>query len=114
MTAIATRSTTLAALADVLPGVLAELKALDLAKRPFVVVDDVVTKRFVQFGRVVQGRPDIAPVGEMAFDVPALGIYLRGFGNDPAEGARLAVETLRQWLPDEAALVITLDGEPLS
>ena len=55
----------------------------------------------------------IAPLGEMGFDVPALSIYLEGFGNDPAEGARRAAEVLRQWLPDEAELTITLGGEPL-
>ena len=111
--------TTLAQLSRVLPGVLEELRALDLSRRPFVIVEDFVTgtRHFVQFARIVKSRPDdtargIAPHGEMAFDVPALKIHLRGFGNDPAEGARLAVETLRQWLPEQADLVVTLDGDP--
>lgn len=116
---IGTWKTTLADLGTVLPGVLSELRTLDLGLRPFVVVDDTVTKRFVQFARVVQHHPGdaakgIAPPGEMAFDVPALDIYLRGFGNDPTEGTRLAVETLRKWLPEEAALVVTLDADALN
>ena len=91
---------------------------MELRRRPFVVVDEPLTKRFVQFGRIVVAHPDdaekrIAPVGEMAFDVPALGIHLEGFGNDPAEGAGRAAEVLRRWLPEEAELVITLDGDPL-
>lgn len=111
--------TTLAQLSRVLPGVLEELRALDLSRRPFVIIDDFVTGKhhFVQFARIVRSHPDdaakgIAPLGEMAFDVPALGIYLRGFGNDPAEGARLAIEALHRWLPEQADLVVTLDGDP--
>ena len=97
--------------------VLEELKASDLARRPFVVVESTLgPKRFVQFARVVKGDPGdaargIPPVGEMAFDVPALGIYLNGFGNDPEVGARLAVDTLRSWLPEEAELAVSLDGD---
>jgi hypothetical protein len=110
--------TTLAELPAVLPAVLEELRAMDAGRRPFVIVDDPVTRRFVQFARIVRSQPGdaekgIAPLGEMAFDVPALAIHLRGFGNDPAEGARLATETLRTWLPDDAQLVVTLDGDPL-
>jgi hypothetical protein len=116
---IATYRTTLARLETDLPPVLEELRAMDLRRRrPFVIVDEPLTKRFVQFGRIVEAHPGdvekgIAPAGEMAFDVPALNIYLEGFGNDPAEGARRAADILRQWLPDEAELVVTLDGEPL-
>jgi hypothetical protein len=91
---------------------------MELRRRPFVIVDEPLSKRFVQFGRIVRSYPEdvargVAPLGEMGFDVPALSIYLEGFGNDPAEGARRAAEVLRQWLPDEAELVVTLDGEPL-
>jgi hypothetical protein len=111
MSIIATWHTTLERLDQVLPGALAELRVLDLRTYPFAIVDDPVTNRFVQFGRVVRGGYGIAPVGEMAFDVPDLHIYLRGFGNDPDEGTRLAVETLRQWLPDEAPLIVTITSE---
>lgn len=106
--------TTLANLILVLPVVLTELRDMDLGLRPFVIVSDPVTGKFVQFARVVKRKPGdpIAPPGEMAFDVPRISIYLRGFGNDPVEGARLAVETLRKWLPDHAKLVITLDSNP--
>lgn len=112
------RTTTLGQLHDVLPAVLDELRTIDLRRRPFVIVDEPITRRFVQFGRSVKSHPGdaargIAPHGEMAFDVPALGIHLEGFGNDPAEGARRAIDVLRHWLPDEATLVVTLDGEPL-
>ena len=115
---IATHRTTLALLESVLPAVLDELRTMELRRRPFVVVDEPLSKRFVQFGRIVKLNPGdaekgIAPIGEMGFDVPSLDIYLQGFGNDPTEGARLAAEVLRRWLPDEAELVITLDGEPL-
>ena len=115
---IFTRRTTLAALETDLPAVLWELRTMELRRRPFVIVDEPLSKRFVQFGRVVKAHPGdfekgIAPLGEMGFDVPTLSIYLRGFGNDPAEGARRAVEVLRRWLPDEAELVILLAGEPL-
>ena len=115
---IQTWKTTLAELAAVLPAVLTELRAMDRARRPFVLVDDPVAKHFVQFARIVRSHPGdaakgIAPLGEMAFDVPAIKIHLVGFGNDPAEGTRLAVDTLRRWLPDEAQLVVTLDGDPL-
>lgn len=115
---ISTRKATLAELETVLPGVLAELRAMDLARRPFVVVDDAVTKRFVQFARIAKIHPGdaergIAPLGAMAFDVPALGIYLQDFGDDPIEGARLAASALRQWLPDDAGLTIRIDEMPL-
>jgi hypothetical protein len=115
---VSTWKTTLADLEAVLPGVLEELRAIDSARRPFVVVDDVVTKRFVQFARIVKSHSGdaergIAPLGAMAFDVPALGVHLQGFGNDPLEGARRAASTLRQWLPDDAELRVTLDGDPL-
>lgn len=117
-TVIILRHTTLAELEPVLAGTLAELRAMALARRPFVIVDDVVTEHFVQFARIAESRPGdaergIAPLGEMAFDVPALDLYLQGFGDDPVVGARLAAETFRRWLPDEARLCVTLDGEPL-
>lgn len=106
--------TTLAKLGEVLPGVLAELRDTDISGRPFVVVNDPVTEKFVQFARVVKRVPGddakgIAQLGEIAFDVPALDIYLQGIGNDPMYGTRFAMETLRRWLPDEAKLIITLE-----
>ena len=115
---IARHHTTLGALEPLLAGVLSDLRALDLRRRPFVIVDDPVSRKFVQFARIAVEQPGdrargIPPLGALAFDVPLLSIYLQGFGDDPAEGARLAVKTLRGWLPDEAALVVTLDGEPL-
>ena len=115
---ISIRRTTLATLETDLPPVLDELRTMELRRRPFVIIDEPLSKRFVQFGRIVKAHPGdfekgIAPLGEMGFDVPALSIYLEGFGNDPAEGARWAAEVLRQWLPDEAELTITLGGEPL-
>ena len=115
---ISKHRTTLAALETDLPAVLEELRTMELRRRPFVIVDDPLSKRFVQFGRIVKTHPGdaekgIAPLGEMGFDVPVLKVYLQGFGNDPLVGARLAAEVLRRWLPDEAELTITLDGEPL-
>lgn len=115
---ISTRTTTLAQLEEVLPAVLVELRTMELRRRPYVIVDELLSKRFVQFGRIVKSYHGdvlngIAPYGEMAFDVPALGIHLVGFGNDPAEGARRAAEVLCRWLPEEAQLKITLGGEPL-
>jgi hypothetical protein len=111
--------TTLADLVGVLPVVLESLRTMDIGSRPFVIVDDPVTGRFVQFARVVKRFPGddakgIAQLGEMGFDVPALGIVLQGFGNDPREGARCAVATLRKWLPDQATLVVTLDADALN
>lgn len=107
--------TTLAKLDEVLPGVLEELRSSDIAGRPFVVVSDPVTEKFVQFARVVKRAPGddakgIAQIGELAFDVPALDIYLQGIGNDPKVGTECAIKTLKKWLPDEAKLVITLES----
>lgn len=113
-------STTLAELGAVLPAVLDELRNRQLEGRPFVGVQEARRGgRFVQFGRVVRHAepvpPTIAPIGEMGFDVPALGIYLEGFGNDPKEGTRLAIVALRQQGVSEGApLRVFLDGEDLS
>ena len=111
--------TTLADLGDVLPAVLTELREMDIGLRPFVIVNDPVMEKFVQFARIVHRDPGddakgVAQLGEMGFDVPALDIYLIGFGNDPAEGSRLAATALRKWLPDQAKLVITLDSDALN
>lgn len=111
--------TTLAELCAVLPAVLAELRAMDVGLRPFVIVGDPVTDRFVQFARVVKRFPGddekgVAQFGELAFDVPALGIYLHGIGDSPAVGTASAVAVLRCWLPYEAKLVVTLDSDALS
>ena len=51
---IGTWHSTLGELDAVLPGVLAELKVIDRARRPFVVVSEPVTQRFVQFARVLR------------------------------------------------------------
>lgn len=107
--------TKLGELQRALEPVLEELRSSDLGRRPFVIVDEPTTKRFVQFARVVKRDPGddekgIARLGEMGFDVPALGIYLIGFGNSPDVGARMATETMRMWLPDDAELLVTLDG----
>jgi len=115
---ITIRRTTLAALETDLPAVLEELRTMELRRRPFVIVDEPLSKRFVQFGRIIKSHPGdaergVAPLGEMGFDVPLANIYLQGFGNDPVEGARRAAEVLRRWLPEEAELTITLDSEPL-
>lgn len=90
---IAVHRTTLRDLPDVLPAVLRELRVMDVRRRPFVIVDEPLSKHFVQFGRIVDPRPPpgIAPFGEMAFDVPALGIYRRvrqrpGRGRAPRGG----------------------------
>ena len=93
--------------------VLDELRASDLSRRPFVIVECLVTKKFVQFARIVDNsRLPGRIVGEMVFDVPALGIVLESFDNNPTEGARRAVDVLEQWLPKEAMLRVVIDGDP--
>jgi hypothetical protein len=87
---------------------LEELLASDLARRPFIIVDDPVTKKFIQFARRFRPR-----TGELLFDVPALGIELRPCP-EPSIGARWArfAFTDQFELPLSAEIVITEDGDP--
>lgn len=91
----------------VLMRVLEELMASDLERRPFVIVEDTVTERFVQFIRCFKPK-----TGELLFDVPALGVVLHPCP-DPGTGAIWARATLAGnfGLPDGAALVIRIDGD---
>jgi len=87
---------------------LEELMNSDLERRPFVLVEDTVTKKFVQFARRYKPK-----TGELLFDVPKLGIDLEPC-SCPAHGARWAVSTLSGPLnlPPSAELVIVIDGDP--
>jgi hypothetical protein len=96
------------ALRDVEPLIRAALESMistPESQRPFVVVQDTVTERFVQFcGSLERGA---------LFDVPALGIVA-----DPcptiADGVQRALDTLRGplRLPEEAQLVVVFDTQP--
>ena len=75
------------------------------ALRPFVLVEDVVTERFVQFyGSIERGIfldvPALSPKGERCRDV--------------ADGAARAIATLRGplGLPDNAQLIVLYDTQP--
>ncbi len=75
------------------------------SQRPFVVVQDTVTKHFVQFcGSLERG---------VMFDVPALGIVADPCRN-VADGVERALDTLRGplALPDEAKLIVLFDTQP--
>jgi len=87
---------------------LEELLASDLERRPFVIVEDTVTKKFVQFARRYKPK-----TGELLFDVPALGVVLEPCPN-PAKGSQWAAGVFLGdfALPPEAGLVITVDGDP--
>lgn len=87
--------------------VLEELMASDLERRPFVIIQDTVTKKFVQFIRRYKPK-----TGELLFDVPLMGVVLKPCPG-PAYGAELAADvmTLHFKLPDSAELVIRVDGD---
>lgn len=103
------RTATLRDLRATLVPVLDELVASDLERRPFVVVEDAVTKRFVQFARRYRPR-----TGELLFDVPALGVRLRPCP-DTRTGAMWATAALiDQGLPDSAELVVRIDGDEVN
>lgn len=103
-----TTSVLLGDLPKVLVGILNDLMASDLERRPFVIVEDTVTGRFAQFIRRYKPK-----TGELLFDVPALGLILLPCPN-PTTGAKWAVDalSLRFGLPDDAMLVIQIDGDP--
>jgi len=96
------------ALRDVAPLIQYALESMTATPeplRPFVVVQDTVTRRFVQFcGSLERG---------VLFDVPVLGIVA-----DPcptvAEGVQRALDTLRGplCLPEDAQLVVVFDTQP--
>jgi hypothetical protein len=95
-------------LGSILTEVLDELVASDIERRPFVVAQDTVTGKFVQFAR--RYRPK---TGELLFDVPALGVVLVPCP-DAQTGARWARCALGQHfeLPDDATIVVRMDGDP--
>jgi hypothetical protein len=101
---------TLRELKPPLTAMLTELMASDLERRPFVIVEDEVTKRFVQFIRRYKPK-----TGELLFDVPKLNIVLESCP-DPEAGANWAVTTLAAGfgLPGEAKMALWLDGDPSS
>lgn len=78
------------------------------ARRPFVIVQDVATNRFVQFaGSLERG---------LLFDVPACGIVAEPC-DTPERGAVMAQANLRLQRVDEESMVrvtfeSTRDGEP--
>lgn len=75
------------------------------SQRPFVVVQDIVTERFVQFC----GSPERG----VLFDVPALGIIAEPCRH-VADGVERALATLRGpfALPEDAQLVVVFDTQP--
>lgn len=88
----------------VLRSSLQSMLATPESQRPFVVVQDMVTERFVQFcGSLERG---------VMFDVPALGIVAEPC--TVSEGVQRALDTLRGplALPDEAELVVVFDTQP--
>lgn len=94
-------------LRPVLIAALDEIMASDLERRPFVIVEDTITKRFVQFARLYKPK-----TGELCFDVPKLGINMKPCP-DPKTGADWAAETLAENLdlPASAELVVKIDGD---
>ena len=97
-------------LRDLVPALtlaLDELMSSDLERRPFVIVEDTVTRRFVQFAR--RYRPK---TGELLFDAPMLNVILLPCP-DAQTGAKWARQVLTGplGLPVEAALVIRSDGD---
>lgn len=98
-------TTPLGEVEPLLRAALESMLATPESQHPFVLVEDVVTERFVQFcGSLERG---------ILLDVPALGIVA-----DPcrhvAEGVQRALYALRGplALPDEAKLVVVFDTQP--
>lgn len=89
---------------------LLELLASDLERRPFVIAEDVVTKKFVQLARRYKPK-----TGELLFDVPKLGVHLQPCPT-AAMGAQWAVTTFSGGfsLPAEAEIALWIDGDDLS
>ena len=82
----------------------------DLERRPYVIVDEPLTKRFVQFARLYRPK-----TGELCFDVPKLNIWMQPCPN-PHIGAAWAIATLTDafGLPADAELSLTIGGDSLS
>lgn len=101
------RSVLLRELVPTLRAALDELMASDLERRPFVIVEDVVTRRFVQFARLFAPK-----TGALLFDVPSLGVVLLPCP-DTKTGAEWAARVLAYsfGLPDIAELVVINDGD---
>ena len=93
-----------------LEAMLLELMASDLERRPFVIVEDVVTKKFVQFIRRYKPK-----TGELLFDVPALSVVLNPCPSAKV-GAMWATSTFTGAfsLPSWAEIQFWLTGEPAS
>jgi hypothetical protein len=89
---------------------LIELMASDLERRPFVIAEDVITKRFVQFCRRYKPK-----TGELLFDVPKLNVILKPCPN-AATGAMWAAAAFSgaYELPDSAEIAMWIDGDPIS
>lgn len=89
---------------------LEELMASDLERRPFVIVEDTLTRRFVQYARRYKPK-----TGALLFDAPLLGIELRACPDMPT-ACDWAVKAFRNdfALPWSAELRLTIDGEPAS
>ena len=104
---------TLAELERRLLPLLEDLCASDLERRPYIIVEEPLTKRFVQFARWYKPGVPGRTRGELCFDVPAFGVVLEKC-HSPSAGALAAVATLRQRfeLPPEAELTIRVDGDP--
>jgi len=89
---------------------LEELMASDLERRPFVIVEDTLTRRFVQYARRYKPK-----TGELLFDVPLLGIVLQACPDMPT-AIDWAAKAFRNGfgLPWSAELKLTIDGDPPS
>ena len=108
--AVTKQKCTLRELEPKLTDLLLELLASDLERRPFVIAEDVVTKKFVQFARRYKPK-----TGELLFDVPKLGVYLEPCPT-AATGAWWAIGAFAGafGLPEEAEIVMWIDGDELS
>jgi hypothetical protein len=80
--------------------------ASDLERRPFVIVRDNVTNRFVQFARRYKPK-----TGELLFDVPALGVILQPCPDIETAATWAVVALIEQRLPDDAELTLWIDGD---
>ncbi len=99
-------TTSLLKLRAVLVPALDEMMASDLERRPYIIVRDVVTKRYVQFARRYKPK-----TGELLFDVPALHIVLRSCPDTNTAATWAIAALMEQGLPDDAELVLKIDGE---